>query len=83
MRCKHVIGLLSRSFDEPKRTVKYVLDVGSISVQLIALFIWPLTITSSKNIWFIPLASFLVSFHWWENFVTKCSPLGDDNVMDR
>lgn len=70
-------GMLSRSFDEPKRTVKYVLDVGSIVAQLIGFFIWPLTVTSTRNIWFAPLALLLVSCRWWENFVTKCSPLGD------
>lgn len=67
--------MLSRSADEPKRTIKYVLDIGSIAVQLIGFFIWPLTITSTRNIWFIPLSLFFISFHWWENFVTKCSPL--------
>ena len=67
--------MLSRSPDEPKRTIKYVLDIGSILAQLIGLFIWPLTITSARNIWFIPLSIFFVSFRWWENYVTKCSPI--------
>lgn len=67
--------MLSRASDEPKKTVKYVLDVGSIVAQLIGFFIWPLTVTSTRSIWFIPLSLFFVSFHWWENYVTKCSPL--------
>lgn len=74
--------MLSRSPDEPKRTIKYVLDVGSISAQLIGLFIWPLTITSTSNIWFIPLSLFFVSFRWWENYVTKCSQLCEPLICD-
>lgn len=69
-------AMLSRSSAEPKRKIKFVLDIGSISVQLIGFFIWPLTVTSARNIWFIPISLFLISLHWWENFVTKCSPLG-------
>lgn len=70
-------GMLSHSSDEPKRTVKYVLDVGSIAAQLIGFFIWPLTITSaSSDIWYIPVSIALVSCHWWENFVSRSSPLG-------
>lgn len=74
-------GMLSRSADEPKRTVKYVLDVGSIAAQLIGFFIWPLTVTSTASIWYMPLSIFLISFRWWENFVTKCSPLRKFSVV--
>ena len=67
-------GLLSRSSKEPKRNLKYVLDVGSIVAQLLGFFVWPLA-NPDQNLWFIPLALLLISFHWWENYVSTMSPL--------
>ncbi|CAO1376539.1 unnamed protein product [Diamesa hyperborea] len=70
-----VLCMLSRTTREPKITIKYILDVGSISAQVTGLFIWPLT-NSGKNLYLIPISIFCISFHWWENFVSNESPIG-------
>lgn len=72
--------MLSRTTREPKITIKYILDVGSITAQVTGLFIWPLT-NSGKNLYLIPISIFCISFHWWENFVSNESPMGKLHIV--
>lgn len=77
-------GMLSRPYKESKRAVKRILDSSSIAIQFLGLFVFPLTVrTASYKIWLLPIAGFLISFHWWENFVTYCSPWGKLKVLWR
>lgn len=55
--------------------MKKILDIGAITAQCLGLIIWPTAITTAgPKIWFLPIAVFCISCHWWENWVTSDSP---------
>ncbi|XP_055608469.1 chitin synthase chs-2-like [Uranotaenia lowii] len=64
-----ILGLLSRSSSENKLPFKYAIDVMAISAQVTGFIGWPL-LSSQFELWFIPLSIFLISFHWWENYLS-------------
>ncbi|CAH1788923.1 unnamed protein product [Owenia fusiformis] len=79
-------------FYRPKREiaspVQRLLNVLAMIVQMSALFMWlVLTIHKPFNeqpdrIWPIPLALVLISFGWWENFISvKSTKLGEFGKM--
>lgn len=72
--------MLSRTSKESKVTIKYILDIASMSAQVTGLFIWPLT-NSGNNLYLIPISIFCISFHWWENFVSNTSPIGKQFIV--
>lgn len=65
-------GLLSRSHKESKLAFKYVFDLLAISAQLTGYVVWPL-LSNQFELWFIPGAIFLISCHWWENYLSQKS----------
>ncbi|XP_062716312.1 chitin synthase chs-2-like [Aedes albopictus] len=64
-----ILGLLSRSSSESKLPFKYTVDVLAISAQVTGFVVWPM-LSGSFELWFIPVAVFLVSCHWWENYLS-------------
>lgn len=55
-------------------SLKLILDITSIIAQGTALVAWPL-IERDINLFTIPLSLVLISFGWWENFVSDDSPI--------
>ncbi|XP_038118969.1 chitin synthase chs-2 [Culex quinquefasciatus] len=64
-----ILGLLSRSVNESKLPFKYTIDVLAISAQITGFVVWPL-LSNQLELWFIPVSVFLVSCHWWENYLS-------------
>ncbi|XP_058450072.1 chitin synthase chs-2-like [Malaya genurostris] len=67
-----LLGLLSRSSSEAKLPFKYAIDVLAISAQVTGFVVWPM-LNNTVELWFIPIAVFLVSCHWWENYLSPKS----------
>lgn len=67
-----LLGMLSRHRGEDKRALRVILDILSLVAQATGFLLWPWTLGGSRS-WAIPVASFLISFRWWENFVDKRS----------
>lgn len=44
------------------------MDALAIILQITGLVVWPL-MNNKLELWFIPVALLLISFHWWENYV--------------
>lgn len=51
------------------------MDALAIALQLTGLIVWPL-MNNKLELWFIPAALVLISFHWWENYVADNSFFG-------
>ncbi|XP_052867895.1 chitin synthase chs-2-like [Anopheles cruzii] len=64
-----LLGLASRSPRESKLAFKYLFDLLAISAQITGFVVWPL-LNNRFELWFIPVGLFLVSFHWWENYLS-------------
>ncbi|XP_058825614.1 chitin synthase chs-2-like [Topomyia yanbarensis] len=64
-----LLALLSRSSSESKLPFKYAIDVLAISAQVTGFVVWPM-LYNTFELWFIPVAVFLVSCHWWENYLS-------------
>jgi chitin synthase len=78
-KCKNQLsaGLLSRNSKESRRFAKVVVDMVAIAAQITGLIVWPLVDGDKKpGVWLIPAAAFLTSVGWWENYVSRHSPLG-------
>jgi len=71
-----VFGLLSRSHKDSKRFIKVIIDIVAIVAQVTGFVVWPLIKGDSKSLWLIPLASVFISLGWWENYVSRQSPIG-------
>ena len=73
-----VFGMLSRNSRESKRFLKTLIDVVAIGCQATGFIIWPIVEFGRGNskAWTIPVAVFLTSFGWWENYVDRRSPWG-------
>ncbi|XP_018562636.1 uncharacterized protein LOC108904526 isoform X1 [Anoplophora glabripennis] len=69
-----VLGLLSRNNKESQRFIKVIIDLVAISAQATGFIVWPI-IEGRADLWIIPIAIFLVSLGWWENYISKHSPL--------
>ncbi|CAG9769089.1 unnamed protein product [Ceutorhynchus assimilis] len=67
-----VLGLLSRNNKESSRFIKVIMDLIAISAQATG-FVWP--IIERTDLWIIPVTIFLISLGWWENYISKHSPL--------
>lgn len=59
-------------FDNKKTSVlKVVIQLFALIAQISGFVVWPLVESGREaSLWFIPLALFLISFGWWENFVS-------------
>jgi len=79
-----VFGLCSRHSKESKRFLKVLMDIVAIAGQCTGFFIWPIVEGGgSYTAWAIPLATFLTSAGWWENYVDRRSPLAPIKQLGR
>ncbi|CAH1115687.1 unnamed protein product [Psylliodes chrysocephalus] len=69
-----VLGLLSRNNKESQRFIKVIIDLIAISAQATGFIVWPI-MEGRPDLWIIPVSIFLVSLGWWENYISKHSPL--------
>ncbi|KAJ3634074.1 hypothetical protein MTP99_010982 [Tenebrio molitor] len=69
-----VLGLLSRNNKESQRFLKVIIDLAAIAAQATGFVVWPI-IEQRADLWIIPIAIFLVSLGWWENYISKYSPI--------
>ncbi|XP_066155145.1 chitin synthase chs-2 isoform X2 [Euwallacea fornicatus] len=69
-----VLGLLSRNNKESSRFIKVIMDLIAISAQATGFIVWPI-IENRADLWIIPITIFLISMGWWENYISKHSPL--------
>lgn len=68
------IGLLSRSSKEGQRFIKVIFDLLAIAAQATGFVAWPI-IENKPHLWLIPVSIFLISIGWWENYISKHSPI--------
>ncbi|XP_059481100.1 chitin synthase chs-2-like [Neocloeon triangulifer] len=72
-----ILGLLSEHGSVNRTMIRVAIDIVALAAQVTGFIIWPLVENEKRgSLWFIPLALFLVSFGWWENFVSQNSALG-------
>nr|QHN12653.3 chitin synthase A [Chilo partellus] len=70
-----ILGLLSRNSRDNKRFMKVIVDMVAIAAQVTGFIVWPLS-EDKPVLWLIPIASLCISLGWWENYVTRQSPIG-------
>lgn len=50
------------------------MDLIAISAQATGFIVWPI-IENRADLWIIPVTILLISFGWWENYISKHSPI--------
>nr|AKR54211.1 chitin synthase 1 variant b [Helicoverpa armigera] len=70
-----ILGLLSRNSRDSKRFMKVIVDMAAIVAQVTGFIVWPL-LENKPVLWLIPVSSLCISLGWWENYVTRQSPIG-------
>nr|NP_001296068.1 uncharacterized LOC105380296 [Plutella xylostella]API61825.1 chitin synthase 1 [Plutella xylostella]API61826.1 chitin synthase 1 [Plutella xylostella]BAF47974.1 chitin synthase 1 [Plutella xylostella] len=70
-----ILGLLSRNSRDSKRFMKVIVDMAAIGAQVTGFILWPL-LENKPVLWLIPISSICISLGWWENYVTRQSPIG-------
>ncbi|XP_034828823.1 chitin synthase chs-2 isoform X2 [Maniola hyperantus] len=70
-----ILVLLSRSSRDTKRFMKVIVDMAAIVAQVTGFIVWPL-IENKPVIWLIPISALCISLGWWENYVSRQSPIG-------
>ncbi|CAG9760021.1 unnamed protein product [Ceutorhynchus assimilis] len=55
--------------------VTNVSDIVALLAQISALIAWPLVQRNNQALWLIPVCTILISFGWWENFISELSPI--------
>ncbi len=80
-----LFGLMSRNSKEPRRFLKSLVDLLAIGGQATGFIIWPIVEFGHGNTtaWTVPVAIFLVSAGWWENYVDRRSPIGPIKELGR
>ena len=78
-------GLASRHQKETKRCLKVFVDLLAIAGQATGFFMWPIVEFKNENFvaGILPVAVFLTSAGWWENFVDRRSPLAPVRQLGR
>ena len=78
-------ALGSRHQKESRRALKTVMDIIAIAAQATGFFMWPMVEGNNGNFstWTVPIAIFLVSAGWWENFVDRRSPLAPIKTLGK
>lgn len=71
-----ILSLLSRNSRDSKRFVKVIVDMAAIVAQVTGIIVWPL-LENKPVLWLIPISTFCISLGWWENYVTRQSPIGE------
>ncbi|CAG4998332.1 unnamed protein product [Parnassius apollo] len=70
-----ILGLLSRNSRDSKRFMKVIVDMAAIVAQVTGFIVWPIS-ENKPVLWLIPISSLCISLGWWENYVTRQSPIG-------
>ncbi|XP_045760492.1 chitin synthase chs-2 isoform X2 [Maniola jurtina] len=70
-----ILGLLSRNSRDTKRFMKVIVDIAAIVAQVTGFIVWPL-LENKPVIWLIPISALCISLGWWENYVSRQSPIG-------
>lgn len=65
-----VLQAWTRDRSDSKFYALIALDVFAVSAQATAFVLWPLS-EQKTSLYMIPVACFLVSLGWWENYVDK------------
>lgn len=68
------LSIFSRNPKHFNNSFKMILDALSIIAQATALVAWPL-IENDWSLFTIPLCIILISFGWWENYLSDDSPI--------
>lgn len=68
------LSIFSRNPTQFNNCFKMFLDALSIIAQATALVAWPL-ISNDWSLFTIPLCILLISFGWWENYLSEDSPI--------
>ncbi|XP_045535412.1 chitin synthase chs-2 isoform X1 [Papilio machaon] len=77
-----ILGLLSRNHRDSKRFVKVIVDMAAIVAQVTGFIVWPIS-ENKPVLWLIPICSICISLGWWENYVTRQSPIGIIKILGR
>ncbi|XP_026324913.1 chitin synthase chs-2 isoform X3 [Hyposmocoma kahamanoa] len=77
-----ILTLLSRNSRDSKRFVKVIVDMAAIVAQVTGIIVWPL-LENKPVLWLIPISTFCISLGWWENYVTRQSPIGIIKTLGR
>lgn len=76
-----ILTLLSRNSRDSKRFVKVIVDMAAIVAQVTGIIVWPL-LENKPVLWLIPISTFCISLGWWENYVTRQSPIGESKPTE-
>lgn len=68
------LSIFSRNPKQFNNSFKMILDALSVIAQATALVAWPL-ISNDWSLFHIPLCIVLISFGWWENYLSEDSPI--------
>ena len=76
---------MSRNSKESRRLIKIIVDLVAIGAQATGFFIWPIVEfgRGHTKAWTVPVAIFLTSAGWWENYVDRRSPIGPIKKLGR
>lgn len=69
------LSISSRNPKQFNNSFKMILDALSVIAQSTALVAWPLISNDWSSLFLIPLCIVLISFGWWENYLSKDSPI--------
>lgn len=69
-----VLGLLSRNNKENQRFIKVIFDLIAVACQATGFVVWPI-VENKPHLWLIPISIFMISIGWWENYISKHSPI--------
>jgi len=81
-----LFGMLSRGKNEQRRCLKYFIDLLALVGQATGFVFWPLVEArrgGTTAAWTVPIAIFLTSAGWWENYVDRKSPLAPIKELGR
>lgn len=78
-------GMLSRNKSESRVALKVIVDLVALCFQVSGFFVWPIIEyrkdPTNTDIWLLPVAIFLTSFGWWENYVDRQSKFRKSNFV--
>lgn len=49
-------------------------DLVAIAAQATGFVVWPI-VENKPHLWLIPISIFMISMGWWENYISKHSPI--------
>lgn len=58
-----------------------VADIAALVAQVSAFVAWPLLADGDSSLWLIPVSTILISFGWWENFISESSSVSPDGFL--